>query len=406
MRFSPRLIVYFVFGLLFLAMGYVLAPIFNPVMQSESGLIYADFLQYLTGVRIAILGNATQLYDLGLQHQVQVQLVNEAVGSAPVIAPDDILLFNYPPWLPLILSWMAPLSIHTAYGSWLALNLILLLTMLWALLRPYPLLHQCIGLLFILTFVPVLQCLQLGQAGILLAFALTFYWRWAETHPKRAANAFILGAIKPQLVLLPTIHILLSRQVPLIKRLVRYSFLLIAIVTLYFGPTIWLDWLELLQRMSAFTTQYRIDLTSQPNLRGAAIRFWGMEALFEITVITNAIFVAAIIYTAWLWRRPIASDRLRTLLFSRTAVLGLIFCPWLHPHDLALAIPMVFWQWPPNRGKAYGISLIGMQILYYTLPATAVISGGFAFLVFLLCWNFWLTHQSEETHGLTFDPAR
>jgi hypothetical protein len=86
--------------------------------KSASDLRFTDYPAFLTGWKMMVTGQSAHLYDLAAQTKVQHALINGSFKN-------DVLPFNYPPYIATIFGGLGRISLTTGYWIWAATNVAL-----------------------------------------------------------------------------------------------------------------------------------------------------------------------------------------------------------------------------------------------------------------------------------------
>ena len=86
--------------------------------KSASDLRFTDYPAFLTGWKMVASGQSGSLYDLAAQAKVQHALINGSFKN-------DVLPFNYPPYIATIFGALGRVSLTTGYWIWAATNVAL-----------------------------------------------------------------------------------------------------------------------------------------------------------------------------------------------------------------------------------------------------------------------------------------
>ena len=86
--------------------------------KSASDLRFTDYPAFLTGWKMVVTGQTAHLYDLAAQAKVQHALINGSFKN-------DVLPFNYPPYIASIFGGLGRVSLTTGYWIWAATNVAL-----------------------------------------------------------------------------------------------------------------------------------------------------------------------------------------------------------------------------------------------------------------------------------------
>lgn len=146
----------------------------------------ADFVQYWSAH--ALLEDNLNPYD-----PQELLRVERTLGWDKEL---PLMMWN-PPWTLVLLDPLLRLEFGLASKIWLGLNAIILLSGIWLLLP------RAQSVLVVLTFIPALLVLYLGQLSVLLFFSVAVcVWAIRERHDFIAGLALVFLSVKPQPVYL------------------------------------------------------------------------------------------------------------------------------------------------------------------------------------------------------------
>ncbi len=276
---------------------------------------YPDFTIYYTAGTIVRQGLGHQLYNDGLQFEVQKQFTPQVatrLGALP---------FNHPPFEALLYVPLAWLSYRAAYLLWTLANLGMLAA-LPILLRPcVPLMTawsapvwMCVSLVFFPIFFTLLQ----GQDTILLMFlyGLTFVSlrkeRLVTAGAWLACGLFKFHLVLPFLVLLLIQQKTLQRCKKILLGFILVGALLgaVSIATVGLGQMI--AYPRYVLGLEATMARGAIMPSDMPNLRGALYLLASNRSSFGVMVLSLSAVV--LLVAAWICYRE--RDRLDDLNFS------------------------------------------------------------------------------------------
>jgi hypothetical protein len=264
---------------------------------SARGLIrqgYPDFTSFYAAGKIVHDGQGIELYDPAAQWRAQQQFAAEVgIRRGP-------LPYFHPPFEALL---FAPLSHHrylTAYLIWDALNVLVVLFVVWLLRSNLPALKRLpVWWLTLLpfAFTPVFLALLQGQDSLLLLMSYTLAYLALKKHADFRAGCWLgLGLFKPQLVVPFVIVLLLQRKMKVV-----FGFFAIAVVLAAISAGI-VGWSGFLHYPSQiWSLEQSAGLVSPqgvPNLRGiveAALSNWLPEHSILVLI---AILSAVVIFGA------------------------------------------------------------------------------------------------------------
>jgi hypothetical protein len=287
-----------------------------------------DFTIFLTGAHLIAGGQTGQLYDLGVQAQLQ-----SGIGGG-VVYSGGVLPFNYPPYVAALFLPLTLVSPEVAYYVWLGVQIVLLVAWIvwvvrscaaWGLAAPFTAPHA------VLAFQPIIETLLMGQMSLVL---LVLWWwaliSWKNERWGELGVAVALAAFKPQMVALLVVALLVDRRwralavAGLIQAALWLAALLIA------GPGIVAGYLGILSTSASAVNTLGFVPSFMPNLRGL-LTVVGVSP--EATMWPSMLgWVASLVVTALIW----CTGQLLSVKFGTTVVLAVLFSPHLYTHDVSL----------------------------------------------------------------------
>lgn len=344
-----------------------------------------DFAMFYTGATL-VRETPAALYDLDTQTHVQQTLLTPYGWTYT----NGLLPFNYPPFVAVLLQWIARFPLPTAYFIWLAMNIAALLALIGYTHAPSRLLFAWLLLLWPITWMVLLQ----GQPGIWLAlFLAAGWWHWRRGHAIAAGLWWAGLAIKPQFAVLVWLWVVWQRQRRLLAGLAVGLGGLLLLTLFSTGWQSLLDW----GRMLLFTAQtngaYGIAPTLMPNVRGILFTLgipapwvwgvWGLAAVGMLSLLVR------------LWQHAPAETA-----FAGTVIATLLLTPHSFLHDLVLlsAIAPLVWENAAAHARTATILLLATHALAFINVFTrspllvSVLWGG------VLCaWGWLVLKQAERT---------
>jgi len=350
---------------------------------------YQDFTIFYCAAKILRSGLGSQLYNEGLQLQVQRSFApNVPIRQGP-------LPFNHPAFEALLFVPFARLSYFSAYLLWTVANLGML-ALLFFLLRPHLSILKEIALpewMFAwLAFFPVFIGLLQGQDSILLL--LLFVLAYLALHSRRDFNAGCwlgLGLFRFQFAL-PFLLILLWQK----KWRAVLGFALIAsalggLSLALVGWTGTLTYIDYAQRVERGTTGAIVAAT-MPNLRGLAA--WAAVAGVPPYVVMGTVVllsVAVLLFASSIW----GIDRTGRLAMCAALLAVSLASYHDHEYDLSLLLlPILLVGEHLKLTKAAAkssIGLLGPMIALWS-PLPAILWFGYPqanLLALVLLWWLW-----------------
>jgi len=350
------------------ALGLAALLLFSIVVMSAAFDVArrADFGCFYTAGVIVRQGNASRLYDLGLQGQIQRQLLGR----------QRILIYLHPPFESLWFAALAGLSYVKAYVLWGAINVVL-----WwffqHLVRPCtPIPRNAYGYFLLCSlFVPLWVAFLQGQTSVLLLLLFSLTFVSLKRGQDFRAGAFLgLGLFKFAVVVPFAFICLLRSKWRLMAGLAVTACVLGVMSVMVVGRGgVW-SYANLL-----------IDTVRNPdNPLYGDIRVWEMATLkgfftrlmigrfstVSISALASAVSAFLVLFVAWRWRqedrRP--SGNSQGLMFAAALAVTQVTSPYLLMHELTLMLlagllAIGSFEW---SGKSWQRALItvAMVILY------------------------------------------
>jgi Glycosyltransferase family 87 len=297
---------------------------------------YGDFASFYTAGQIVRSGQSQRLYDPATQWRVQQQFASTVrirKGPLPYIRPPfEALLF-----LPL-----AYLAYPTAYLVWMALKVIILLTL--PLLLPLPVpdkgaISHAVMMLVSLSFFPVAFDLIQGQDSLLLLLILVLSLKFLLRHADLACGAVLaLGMFKFHLVI-PLLAIFVLRR--RLKIAVGFAAVASSLFIISLGMVNWSGLLAYPRYLWELNLAPGLGMVpkqqNMPNVRGLMTILQGnAPPPAGGHWLLAAVVILGIIIGSWYWR---GNDRRSILLaFSFAIVVTLVTSYYANSYDLSLLL--------------------------------------------------------------------
>jgi hypothetical protein len=296
-----------------------------------------DFSIFYTAGRILHDGRRFELYDNGVQEEVQ-----RSFSPAAVEKRKSILPFNHPPFEALLFAPLARFSYRTAYCLWLTVNLCLLVMMTLILRRYFAHLGRApvhLWLLACFGFYPIFCALLQGQDSILVLFCYAMaYVTLRDENEFRAGSWLGLGLCK--------FHLIFPFVVPLVmvrRRKFIAGFAAVALVSSALGlATVgWHGWLQYPRYVwdSEHNPNYRwqVPVGNIANLRGTIESFLPGNHPWGKAMLLFALSGMLLLGVAYAWKRAqTAGLGSRDLAFALNLIAALLVSYHLYIHDLSL----------------------------------------------------------------------
>lgn len=290
-----------------------------------------DFVLYYSAAKIIHDGKREQLYDLNLQKDYQ-----KGFGLA---YRNRVLPYNHPPYELLILLPLASFSFPVAHALWAAINIVLLILILYRLAHFVDGKNRPLFALMLFAYFPTLTALKMGQDSIITCYLLleTF----VSLKRRRFAMAGIilgLGLYKPQFVLPLAGTLLVARCWPAVLGFLAMAGLLSGISFMMVGGSGLVDlvsmWLPMTQRGQVVWPELMV------NLRGLLYVILDLGGMAGATNLFDVLLSAAIYgVTLRLWRvTAIESDERFNLRFALAVTCTVLVSFHLYSYDATLLI--------------------------------------------------------------------
>jgi hypothetical protein len=365
-------------GLLF---AYVAAQLSGPALAT-------DFLNYYTAGRMVFDAPRT-LYVPEAEAAVQRTLT----GGGDVYAQ-----FQNFPHVALFFAPLGALPYGAAYLAWCTLNLVLLAASA-RLLAPPTRGGWVLWSILALLYLPVEMALVDGQTPFVLLFGFAVWVRsgaWA---------GLLVWAFKLQLLAVPAVGLLLSRQVAGLATLVGMPLGLSAGVLALAGPDSVSRFLEI-SRAATENTLARVYLPGQTML-GLSQSLLGVGQLAVVAAVVASAAVYGLV--AYMWRGGLLRDERRCLQLAALPIAAVIAGARANTYELTVWLATAWLlvryaaEAPARRGLAIAVvsvGWIGGNLAFLTERSTAFEWGAIAGLAILSLLAWELHHAPRD------EPAR
>ncbi len=345
--------------------------------KSASDLRFTDYPAFLTGWKMVVTGQAGSLYDLAAQAKVQHALINGSFKN-------DVLPFNYPPYIATIFGGLGRISLTTGYWIWAATNVALAGVLLLLLRR----ITRLVGVewkryaLWVLAVAPLWAAfiggvfsmwVTVGVAGFVLA-----------TLEGRQFSAGIwlgLVAFKPQYLPVLIVFMITRRMWRALAGAATIGATLFAISLPMFGLEGWRGFLSLLQKFSGNGSRMNAHAELMWSARGAITRLveegtlyaasddrWLALSYDKLTEkISYVLFGFGMVCVAALGRKINLRIHLALAICAMVIV-----SPHGHSHDTMLMVIAVGLAWSVARNQ------LNLQAASERAPSTPASSLGLA----------------------------
>ena len=378
------------------------------LIAGAQGLFWnVDFSMFYTGGTLIREGLGRQLYDLELQTQYQQELLQGHQFSEGL----RLLPYNYPPYVALFFALFTQVSLPTAFLIWAAVQsalLVWLLRLLYQIARPWQPYERWLLLTAVAAFPPLMSTFLLGALSLwILICQLQFYLALKNDKERRGGLWLMLGMVKPQLMLLPSVLILGARRGRALATMLLVGGILIVFVGVWLGWEIWIDFLRTVYWTSTRHDDFGIYPEKMHALKGTLTLLLGNDYGVLINPVSVTALFGAILLALQLWRgpwRPGAPDF--ELRLGLTLLLGLLFSLHLYPHDgLLLVVPAtlfyIYLRWRNLPRLAYAVFIVNCPWLF--LVGEYAVKGQFGIriqtlaMVALMIWMCLALYKERRT---------
>ncbi len=321
-----------------------------------------DFIAFYTGAHI-LLQSPTEVYNFSTQLLTQQQI-------DPVTKTQQIFLpFLNPPFVALLFIPFVKLGLQTAYGFWLIINSILLMSICvlsYRQLKPAKWFYHIIFIIGIITFIPILTTLIIGQLSLLLCVIVLLAWIFLKKG-KEFYGGFILSLliIKPHFFILPLLAVILQRRKKLTLGVTTGIGMAAVVSYNLTGGTGVTSYLSLLNSTMTWNSGFGIDLMAQHSLQTAFLILFQTQSLPQI-YLPWIISVALIgLPTLFLWTKQFTYSSVQfAYQFSLLIVATLLTSPHTHFHDLSLLVAVaIILLWSISKSNTYSSKKVYVILL-------------------------------------------
>jgi len=326
-----------------------------------------DFIAFFTSAQL-LMHSPTILYNLHSQ-----QLMQQSI--APITKQMSLFIaFVNPPFVALLFVPLLKLGLLNAYLVWLIINALFLVIICFLGYRqinsskPYV---KILSIICILTFIPILTSLLIGQLSILLSLVLLLTWIFLKKGWNFRSGLMIsLLLIKPQFLLFPFLAVIIQRRNKLTYGLIIGIIVLVIISYLLVGTNGITNYLYALNSASHGDTRYDVDLMAQHSIQTLLLILFHTRSIATIQLPWLLIIFGITLPTLFVWTKkfpttsPQFSFQWALLIFAT-----LLSSPHTHFHDLSfliIAAIMILSVIPKLKAKLH-TKLIILLILGYLI---------------------------------------
>jgi hypothetical protein len=354
MMVSPktRISKWLVRAVLILNSGLALSYIGLWAITARQGQFWrADFSAYYTGWAMVRDGKGSQIYNFDLESQYQRNILGGRSFA------EGLLPFNNPPHVALVFVPLSYLSLQQAYMAWTLIQAGLFIYLSWIL---YKLAKNWSpgerGMLLITAAAlpSMLINYLLGAYSLLMLICLLqFTDCLRRNRPIKVGCWFMIGMLKPQVLVLPGVVLLAARRWRALFFSLLGIFTLFLLSSLVLGWNTWPDFLHQLQAVTNFFGKYGIDPRDMYNFRGTLALLLGIEHANLINGLSILALFGCVMITIGLWKEAWQPDhpdfKLRMAL---TLSIGSLFNLHANPQDglLLIAPATLFYDYLQSQG--------------------------------------------------------
>jgi len=298
---------------------------------------YGDFASFYTAGKIVQQGESARLYDRGLQWQVQQQFASSVkIRNGP-------LPYIRPPFEALLFLPFAYLDYPVAFVAWTAVNVLVLLTVPFLLVRetgawapvPSPLARGFLSL----GFFPIAFDLVQGQDSILLLMLLALAFVSLQKGSELRAGAWLgLGLFKFHLVVPLFLVLLLTRRMKATVGFIGVASVLGLLSVAVVGWPALVGYPGYLWALNEAPALAGMKAQAMPNIRGLLTPFLGHGRVpLPVQGALLGISILGVVSMAKVW--PAGGDSLRNRVGFSFCIVATIFTSYYaNSYDLTLLI--------------------------------------------------------------------
>jgi hypothetical protein len=326
------------FGLIILAVILTFLSLFistgtHLIAQNPKAM---DFLAFYTGAKI-YSQMPSALYNLHLELLMQQHII-------PITKTQAIFIpFINPPFVVLPFMLFIKFSVTQAYAIWTIINSILVLVICYLSyrmsknLKPYLKILMIIG---ILTYIPILTTLLIGQLSILLALIFLLAWIFLKNGWEfRSGLLLSLLLIKPQYFILPFIALLFQRKIKLFCGMLTGMIIIVALSFILVGEKGIVDFISTLNLLYQADPQFGVGLMEQHSLQTALLILFHTQNPVKINVAWIISLAVICIPTLFVWTKQFSyNSKEFAYQFALLILATLLISPHTHFHDLSILV--------------------------------------------------------------------
>jgi hypothetical protein len=347
---------------------------------------YGDFTSFYSAGKLVQKGEASAIYNRDRQWEVQ----REFAGGVKI--RNGPLPYVRPPFEALIFLPLAYVSYPAACLIWMAIKLLLLLSVPF-LLQPYaadgPLLATPYQVVLCLAMGPVVLDLLQGQDSILFLFIFVLVLiALRSAHDFRAGTLLGLGLIKFPIVIPMLLVMALRRKGKVVLGFLTSALLLTGISVALVGWRTAIEYPKFLWRVNRTSNFGVMAPASMPNLRGLMTTLSGGADSWWTQSLVFLAMIIGIGFAAMIWRPSDDADpRLTNCGFSLAMVIALLTSYYFSGYDvILLLIPLLLLGESFLRSREVGG---WAQIIFFVSIAVLMFASLYRIFFFGITGDSW-----------------
>jgi len=310
----------------------------------------SDFTSFYTAAHIIRAGEGENLYDL----ETQARFQDAWLRPHGWVFKDGLMVYIYPPFFALPFLPLTFLPLSWAFHAWNLVSAFLLFAAIRTLIGEggsSRFGHPALILLTVVSFFPVFEVFNKGQATFLLLYLLAIFYRQLRRGRDLPAGiALGLGLMKPQLTLLFLLWGIIHKRWRMVAAFSATAAALAATSLAIVGLGGIRQYLLLSRSAMLWEGPHSFLPVLMPNLRGTLVRAgrlfaWvGLDILSARNILilyfiaTAALVVILFYYLRGRGRKENGFD----IDFTLVLLASLILTPYVYNHDLALILMVGF----------------------------------------------------------------
>ena len=376
--------------------------------EERGGYSSTDFRVFYTAGRLAQSGHLSDIYNLNLQYNFQVNYFGVTIN------PSDLLTFNHPPLLIPIQALLFSEAFAASYWRWVIFLILLLvcssiLVGRLLLLRGWEKPATALAVMGWALSYPVFLSVFKGQdTALLLLGAMVWMYGLLTDQDWLAGLGLALTTVRPQIALAMAIPFLFKR------RKIWWWFCAGAMLLVVYSVAMlgWRGVEEFMQVMlvSARGDGYGISPATMFNFIGMVTRIFPDANANIVSISVWIFFILVILLLSFTWWK---SKKIGTWQIILMVTLCVFAAPHLHYHDLSLLLLAMVGMMVDGveRGilplKAARLIPLSLSVLLVLADVTALrFWGPYLLMLLLLTWPWWSTRLRISSKKKLMDKVQ